>query len=127
IVARNQRIQYANAGFCRQLGYAREELVGREWRDFQAFDAPTGLMDKLVATVGKGEPWSGEWKLRRKDGAYFPAHGGVTPVKDSSGIIRSFVVVFEDMTEIRQTESMLREAKERAEAGDRAKGQFLAT
>ncbi|HTO03919.1 MAG TPA: ATP-binding protein, partial [Opitutus sp.] len=127
IVARNQRIQYANAGFCRQLGYAREELIGREWRDFQAFDAPAGLIDELIATVGKGEPWSGEWKMRRKDGGYFPAHGGVTPVKDSSGIIRSFVLVFEDMTEIRQTESMLREAKERAEAGDRAKGQFLAT
>lgn len=127
IVAPNQRIQYANAGFCRQLGYAREELIGREWREFQAFEAPAGLINELIATVGKGEPWSGEWKMRRKDGGYFPAHGGVTPVKDSSGVIRSFVVVFEDMTEIRQTESMLREAKERAEAGDRAKGQFLAT
>jgi CheY-like chemotaxis protein/nitrogen-specific signal transduction histidine kinase len=42
-------------------------------------------------------------------------------------VIRSFVAVFDDVTEIRETESMLREAKERAEAGDRAKGQFLAT
>jgi signal transduction histidine kinase/CheY-like chemotaxis protein len=80
-----------------------------------------------VATVGAGDPWSGEWTMRRKDGGYFPVRGGVTPVKDRSGVIRSFVVVFEDVTEIRETESMLREAKERAEAGDRAKGQFLAT
>ena len=127
IVALDQRIQYANAGFCRQLGFSREELIGREWREFQGFEAPPEMVQELVKTVGAGEPWSGEWKMRRKDGSYFPARGGVTPVKDRSGVIRSFVVVFEDMTEIRQTESMLREAKERAEAGDRAKGQFLAT
>jgi PAS domain S-box-containing protein len=127
IVALDQRIQYANAGFCRQLGYTRDELIGREWREFQGFKAPPELVEDLVATVGAGEPWSGEWTMRRKDGGYFPARGGVTPVKDRGGVIRSFVVVFEDVTEIRQTESMLREAKERAEAGDRAKGQFLAT
>ena len=127
IVALNQRIQYANAGFCRQVGYLREELIGREWREFQGFEAPPELIEELVATLGAGQPWSGEWSMHRKDGSYFPARGGVTPVKDRAGRIRSFVVVFEDMTEIRETESMLREAKERAEAGDRAKGQFLAT
>ena len=127
IVGLNQRIIYVNAGFCRQLGYTREELVGREWREFQGFEAPPALVRKLAATVRAGHPWTGEWTMRRKDGGFFPVRGGVTPVKDRNGRIRSFVSVFEDVTEIRRTESMLREAKERAEAGDRAKGQFLAT
>lgn len=127
IVTPKQRIEYTNAGFCRQLGYSREELIGREWREFQAFEAPTEVIKDLVSTVGAGQPWSGEWTMRRKDGGLFPVRGGVTPVKDRNGVIRSFVAVFDDVTEIRETESMLREAKERAEAGDRAKGQFLAT
>src|SRR5262249_14125187 len=38
-----------------------------------------------------------------------------------------FVAVFEDMTEAKRSEAALRSALERAEAGDRAKSQFLAT
>lgn len=127
IVSLNQRINYANAGFCRQLGYTREELVGRGWREFQGFQAPPQLIRELVRTVGAGQPWSGEWTMRRKDGGFFPVRGGVTPVKDRTGRIRSFVAVFDDITALHQSENMLREAKDRAEAGDRAKGQFLAT
>ena len=127
IVALDQRIEYANTGFCRQLGYSRPDLIGRVWRDFQGFQAPPELVHDLVKTIGAGQSWSGEWMMRRKDGDLFPVRGGVTPVKDRSGVIRSFVVVFDDVTEIRETERLLREAKDRAEAGDRAKGQFLAT
>ncbi len=127
IVDLDRRIEYANAEFCRQLGYSRRELIGRPWREFQGFDAPPDKLAELVTTVRAGRSWAGEWLLRRKDGTHLPVRGGVTPVKNRGGHIRSFVAVFEDMTEVRKTEAFLREAKERAEAGDRAKGQFLAT
>jgi PAS domain S-box-containing protein len=127
IVNLDRRIEYANAGLCRQIGYQRRELIGREWMDFQRPGTPENLRADLVKTVRSGVPWAGEWTMQRKDGSTFPARGTVTPVKDRGGEIRSFVTVFEDITEIRRTESVLLEAKERAEAGDRAKGQFLAT
>jgi len=127
IVDLERRIEYVTAGFCRQVGYSRRELIGREWRELQGPETPPELVADLVTTVRAGLSWSGEWFVRRKDGTLYPARAGVTPVKDRAGQIRSFVSVFEDMTEIRRTESVLREAKERAEAGDRAKGQFLAT
>ncbi|MEO7599007.1 MAG: PAS domain-containing protein, partial [Opitutus sp.] len=72
IVTPKQRIEYANAGFCRQLGYSREELIGREWREFQAFDAPPEVVKDLTTTVGAGEPWRGEWMMKRKDGMFYP-------------------------------------------------------
>ena len=127
IVDLKGRIEYANAGFCRQIGYSRRELIGREWRDFQGKETPLDLIADLIATVRAGRSWSGEWMMRRKDGSLYPVRGAVTPVTNRAGVIRSYVAVFEDMTAIRQTENVLREAKNRAEAGDRAKGQFLAT
>jgi PAS domain S-box-containing protein len=120
-------IEYANAQFCRQLGYTRRELIGREWRDFQSTDGGPEVLSDMITTIRTGHSWTGEWLMPRKDGSTFPARGGITPVKDRGGITRSFVGVCEDMTEVRRTEALLREAKERAEAGDRAKGQFLAT
>lgn len=121
------RVEYANAQFCRQLGYSRRELIGREWREFHGGEDSAGVLSDMVTTIRSGQAWTGEWQMPRKDGSVFPARGGITPVKDRGGVTRSFVGVCEDMTEVRRTEALLREAKERAEAGDRAKGQFLAT
>jgi PAS domain S-box-containing protein len=58
-------IEYANAGACRQLGFARRDLLGRPWRELQAADTPTALVAELVATVRAGHPWSGQWPGRR--------------------------------------------------------------
>lgn len=126
IVDLGLRIEYANAKFCRLLGHSRRELIGREWREFHGANAPETLAD-LITTIRAGRAWTGEWLMPRKDGSLFPVRGGVTPVRNRAGHVRSFVGVLEDMTEVRRTEALLREAKERAEAGDRAKGQFLAT
>ena len=127
IIDLERRIEYANAEFCRQLGYRRRELVGREWRELHNIDAQPELIAEIITTVRTGHPWNGEWLMQRKDGTTFPARGRVTPVKDRAGKIRAYVALFDDVTEVRRTEMVLREAKERAEAGDRAKGQFLAT
>ena len=127
IIDLERRIEYANAEFCRQLGYRRRELVGREWRELHNIEAQPELIAEIVTTVRAGQPWAGEWLMQRKDGSTFPARGRVTPVKDRASTVRAYVAVFDDVTQLRQTETVLREAKERAEAGDRAKGQFLAT
>jgi len=127
IIDLERRIEYANAESCRQLGYRRRELVGREWRELHNVEAQPELIAEIITTVRAGQAWNGEWLMQRQDGTTFPARGRVTPVKDRAGKIRAYVALFDDVTEVRHTETVLREAKERAEAGDRAKGQFLAT
>ena len=120
-------IEYANRGLCQQLGYSRRELIGRKWRDAQVAEASPEQLAELVSTVRSGQPWGGEWINRRKDGSTYPVRGAVTPVKRRDGSISCYVAVFDDMTEIKRKETELREARDLARAGDRAKGQFLAT
>ena len=127
IVDLASHIEYANAGLCRQIGYSRRELLGRPWRDFQVPETPAALLAEMVATVRAGRPWTGEWVNRRKSGEVYPVHGVITPVKNRAGRLASFVAVLDDMTIVKQHESQLREALGRAEAGDQAKGRFLAT
>ncbi len=126
IVNLASRITYANAGLCRQMGCAREELLGREWRDFQVTDTPPELLADMVTTLRGGQPWRGDWFNRRKSGEVYPVRGIITPVKDGEGRLACFVATLEDATESKNVETALRDARDHAEAGDRAKGQFLA-
>ncbi len=120
-------IEYANRGLCQQIGYSRRELIGRKWRDFQVAETSPEVLAELVASVRSGHSWEGEWYNRRKDGTIYPVRGVVTPVKHRDGGLACFVAVFDDMTEIKRKEAELRDARDLARAGDRAKGQFLAT
>lgn len=127
IIDLQSRIEYINAGLCKQTGYGRREVVGRPWREYLSPRMTPETAAEMVSTVRAGLTWSSEWLHLRKDGTYYPVRCTVTPVKRRTGEIACFVAVFEDMTEVKRNEATLREAIDRAEAGDRAKSQFLAT
>jgi len=127
IIDLGNHIEYANRGLCQQLGYTRRELIGRNWREIRAPSSSDEGLAELLVTVRAGRAWEGEWHNARRDGSVYPVHGVVTPVKHRDGSLACFVAVFDDVTEARRREAELREARDLAEAGDRAKGQFLAT
>ena len=127
IIDRGGHIEYANRGLTQQNGYSRRELFGRSWREFQGVDDAKTIVGEIAASIQAGIAWEGEWTSQRKDGTVFPVRGGFTPVKHRDGSIACFVAVFDDVTETKRREAELRAATELAQAGDRAKGQFLAT
>ena len=123
----DSRIEYVNRGLVQQIGYSRSDLIGRKWQEFHVAQSADAPLSDLVATVRSGRPWDGEWSNRRNDGTVYPVRGVVTPVKHRDGSLSCFVAVFDDVTETKSREAELREARDLAQAGDRAKGQFLAT
>lgn len=127
IVNLDGRVEYVNASLCEQTGFSRRELIGQHWREYVQADNPPELVAEMVAMVRAERTWHGEWLQRRRDGERYSVRGDVHPVRDREARVISYVAVFEDMTEVKKAESTLRTALERAEAGDRAKSQFLAT
>jgi len=74
--------------------------------------------------VRAGQSWRGDWFNRRADGSTYPVRGIVTPVKDDAGRLACYVAALEDVRANRSaSRRSLREARDRAEAGDKAKGQ----
>lgn len=126
IVDLETRIEYANRGLCTRFGVSRRDLLGHKWRESGLLGSPA-LHDEILATVRAGRAWEGEWQARRKDGTEFPARAVVAPVRRRSGAVTCYVALIDDVSETHQRERELREARDLAEAGDRAKGQFLAT
>jgi len=124
IVDRQGRITYANRGICLQTGYSREELLTRCWTDLEVAGV---VQESPSGRIRSGQAWEGEWFNRRKDGSFYPVHGGITPVRADADDGELLVVVFDDRTEAKAREAELREARDQAQVGDRAKGHFLAT
>ncbi len=67
-----------------------------------------------------------EHRVRRHDGAWRLCAVRAVPVFDSRGDLLEWVGVHEDITDRRAAEADLREARDRAEAANRTKSQFIA-
>jgi PAS domain S-box-containing protein len=121
------RIEYANQGFCSQVGHSRRDLIGKPWREYIRETIPVETATDIAAIFYARRNWSGEWLNSRPDGSSYPVRGIITAVRDRQDQVTCFVANYEDLSEVRRNETILREAKEQAEAGDRAKSHFLAT
>ena len=71
-------------------------------------------------------PFHAEFRLRRRDGEWRFSEARAAPVMSSDGTVREWVGVNADITDRRQSEEALQEAKELAESANRAKSQFIA-
>ncbi len=121
------RIEYANAGFCSQVGASRRDLIGRPWGDFLRETVPMETAMEITAIFNARRNWTGEWDNKHKDDTTYPVRCMVTAVRNRQNQVTCFVAIYQDLSEMRRNERFLLEAKDHAEAGDRAKSQFLST
>jgi PAS domain S-box-containing protein len=120
-------IAFLNDAACEIVGYGRDELVRRNYR--QVVDTSSG--DKLAAAfeevLASGRPAkSVECILVRQDGARRFAEASVSALKGPKQRPEGFSIFLRDVTERKRSEALLR-AKLAAEAANRTKGEFLAT
>jgi PAS domain S-box-containing protein len=129
-----------NSGAERMLGYSAAEMVGKQTPVFLHLDAETRARgEELSAHFGR--PIEGfavfveqarqetfeerEWTYVPKDGHQITVSLTVTALR-TLGQITGFLGVATDITERRQTQMELLQAKETAEAATRARSEFLA-
>ncbi len=136
LVDMKARIVDTNPVLCQMLGYSREELCGKHFTDYisqQGEDLE--LYKQLIARINVDEEQNRtathrlemERRFLHKDGRLVWANLSISLIKSTNGEPEFFLAMIEDITERKQTELKLCEIKEAAEAGSRAKSEFLAT
>ena len=144
-------IEYVNLSFTRKTGYSLEDVRGQNPRILQSGLTPNATYEELWRTLTAGQPWQGELQNRSKSGQIFTELAIFTPIRQADGRITHYLAIKEDITEkkriageldryrehleemlaertrdLREANDSLTQARDAAEAANRAKSAFLA-
>jgi len=117
------RYLMGNKAHLRRVGTEElEDVLGKTVFDFFSPERARQAFADEMEMIERGEP---VLNLREDDeGVSYLSHK--VPFRDSDGNVAGFVGISRDVTELREVEKALRQAKEDAEAGTRSKSEFLA-
>ncbi|MDX5373057.1 MAG: PAS domain S-box protein [Pseudomonadaceae bacterium] len=121
------KVLTANQNYLDLMGYRLDEVQGRDHRIFCTQDY--GASDAYAAFwagLARGELHSGEYLRLAKDGREVWIQASYNPIFDADGRPFKVVKFATDLSQRREMEEALRDAKERAEQAAAAKTTFLA-
>jgi PAS domain S-box-containing protein len=107
------RVTSWNPGAERIKGYSADEIVGKHFSTFYTEeDRKGGLPKRVLETARKEGKFEGEgWRVR-KDGSRFWASVVIDAMRNSKGELVGFAKVTRDMTEKREAQRRLEDARE---------------
>lgn len=123
LVGLDGRILYSNRAIERIYGFTHDEYLGRDVAELNV--DPTIAREVIFPALQASGRWTGELEVKHKDGHVFPVALSASMVRDERGAPTAMVGIIQDITDAKRAEGELRRAKDRAEAADRTKSEFL--
>lgn len=107
IIDADLRILSVNSAFIKLTGYDANEVFGRDPRQLGVIGPESDFYQTLLDTIDAKGCWQGEVWQRHKDGRLFPTLTSVSQANDQSGRISHYIVVFSDLSDLKNTEQRL--------------------
>ena len=113
VIATDQEgvITYVNPAAKALYGWKSDEVLGRSAVDILPSQGAAEQAAEIMAQLGRGESWSGEFRVQKRDGTEFWADITDTPIRDSSGEIVGIAGISQDITARKQAEHALRNSE----------------
>ncbi len=123
ITDRDAVITYVNPAFERVTGYLRDEVIGKNPRLLKSGFQPRSFYEAMWAGLARGTPWVADFVNRHKDGSLFTEEAVISPIRDASGDVTSYVAVKRDVTHERALEQRSTQlTRERASIAETIRG-----
>ena len=120
------KCEFTNPRWCEMAGMTSDEALGDGWIRGLHPDDRTMVVSNWRRMVESEGHWGMEYRFRTPAGKVSWVYGLVVPTRDSDGESTGFIGINLDITERKQGEELLRQAKEIAETANVAKSAFLA-
>ncbi len=114
-----------NHNFSTISGYSKEELLGKSHNIINSGYHSAEFFKDMWKTIKSGKIWRGEIKNRTKQGNYYWVSTSIIPFLNSEGIPKEYYSIRFDITNAKKSAQLVLEAKEAAEAANKAKTDFL--
>ncbi|MEM9266743.1 MAG: PAS domain S-box protein [Cyanobacteria bacterium P01_F01_bin.13] len=86
-------------------GWSAAEVLGRSILDVTPADTTREQAVEIMTVLRRGEQWSGEFLVQRKDGTSFPAWVIDSPIYDDRGVLVGIVGVSNDISDRKRIEA----------------------
>ncbi len=111
IIDKNLNFEYINPYFTKLTGYTKEELLNKNIRDTLYKGEIPESRKALSESLARGERWQGELLTYHKSGETYWANTIASPYRDQEGNIESYIIIQQDITEHKKTETALSESE----------------
>jgi diguanylate cyclase (GGDEF)-like protein/PAS domain S-box-containing protein len=102
-------ILYWNRRAEAMYGWAATEVLGRNIVEVTPSLRSATQVQEVMAALSQGQSWTGDFRVRRRDGNTFPAMVTNTPVHDGNGELVAIIGVSGDITERQRAEHAMRQ------------------
>lgn len=120
------RILRANHAFTTMTGFPMAEFKDKKLTFFTLAKENQTNYDRISDHVKKTGSWTGEIIAQRKNKNLFTCITTINRVLDSEGVVTNYVAHVQDITQRKEAEKELKEQKNKAEAANKSKSEFLA-
>jgi PAS domain S-box-containing protein len=107
---------YASPSFLRLVGLTQQQCSDFGWGDVLHPDDAARTLEAWKACVQAGSVWDIEHRYRGVDGRWHPILARGVPVRDERGEISAWAGINLDISQLKQAESDLRDAKQKIES-----------
>jgi len=122
------RVEWINDSFTQMTGYTLEEMIGKTPGSvLQGEKTDPQVVQYIRSQFQQGESFGAEILNYSKSGREYWVQFEVQPIRDEEDRITNWMAIERDISEQKQAELALLEAKRAAESASRAKSAFLAT
>jgi PAS domain S-box-containing protein len=111
----NEKIIYWNNAAEAIYGWKAEEALGKKASILTPTDTNEIKIKEILSTLKKGESWSGEFVVQRKDKTKFPVRVSNAPLMDENNNLIGMIGISSDITKEVESKELLKQHTENLE------------